>query len=131
MFFKGELFVKNQGKEFGFFYYFNRLLSQKDAPVWGKSILLHIIFEVENVKPFSHTQSWMLLMHNNLPVHTKSSTNKEQSVPFKTALTMLLILMLNRAGDRMLPCGPPTPCFCSSDRVGPTLTLKEHSDRKL
>ena len=34
----------------------------------------------------------------------KSSTNKEQSVPFKTALTMLLILMLKRAGDRMLPC---------------------------
>ena len=33
----------------------------------------------------------------------KSSTNKEESVPFNTDLTILLILMLNRAGDRMLP----------------------------
>ena len=39
----------------------------------------------------------------------KSSTNKEQSIPSKTALTMLLILMLNKAGDRILPCGTPAP----------------------
>ena len=44
---------------------------------------------------------------------------------------MLLILMLKRAGDKMLPCGTPISCSCSSERVEPTLTLKERSDRKL
>ena len=62
--------------------------------------------------------------------HTKSSTHKEQSVPL-TALTTLLILMLKRAGDRMLSCGTPISCSCSSERVEPTQTLKERSDRKL
>ena len=61
----------------------------------------------------------------------KLSTNKEQSVPFKTALTMLLILMLKRTRDRMLPCRTPISCLCSSERVEPTLTLKERSNRKL
>ena len=31
----------------------------------------------------------------------------------------------------MLPCGTPISCSCSSERVEPTLTLKERSDRKL
>ena len=35
---------------------------------------------------------------------------------------MLLILMLKRAGNRMLPCGTPVSCLCSSERVEPTLT---------
>ena len=61
---------------------------------------------------------------------TKSPMNKEQSIPFKTAL-MKLTLMLNRAGDRMLPCGTPISCLCSSDRVELTLTLKECYDRNL
>ena len=47
-----------------------------------------------------------------------------------THLTMLLILILNRVGDRMLPCG--TPCSCSkvSDNVEPIRTLKDLSDKK-
>ena len=59
----------------------------------------------------------------------KSSTYKEESVSL-THLTMLLILILNRVGDRMLPCG--TPCSCSkiSDNVEPIRTLKDLSDKK-
>ena len=46
----------------------------------------------------------------------KSSTYKVESVSL-THLTMLLILILNRVGDMMFPCG--TPCSCSkvSDNV--------------
>lgn len=51
---------------------------------------------------------------SSINLRAKSSTNKEQSVPFKTALTMLLILRLNRAGDRMLPCRIPISRSCSS-----------------
>ena len=40
MIFKGYLCVKNQAKEFGFFYYFGRLLSQKDVHILEKSIPL-------------------------------------------------------------------------------------------
>ena len=59
----------------------------------------------------------------------KSSTYKEESVSL-THLTMLLILILNRVGDMMLPCG--TPCYCSkvSDNVEPIRTLKDLSDKK-
>ena len=38
--FKGELCVKNQAKEFGFFYCLSRFLSQKDVWVQEKNILL-------------------------------------------------------------------------------------------
>ena len=43
---------------------------------------------------------------------------------------MLLILILNRVGERILPCG--TPCYCSkvSDNVEPIRTLKDLSDKK-
>ena len=43
---------------------------------------------------------------------------------------MLLILILNRVGDNILPCG--TPCSCSkvSDNVEPIRTLKDLSDKK-
>ena len=59
----------------------------------------------------------------------KSSTYKEESVSL-THLTMLLILILNRVGDKILPCG--TPCSCSkvSDNVEPIRTLKDLSDKK-
>ena len=97
---------------------------------------------MENLKLFSDTHFWTLFTHSCIPLSTlfnvfplthkaKSSTNKEQSVPFKTVLTMLLIFMLKRAGDKMLPSGTPISCLCSSERVEPTLTLKERSDRKL
>ena len=82
---------------------------------------------------YTQLHSSLSTLFNVFPLthKAKSSTNKEQSVPFKTALTMLLILMLKRAGDRMLPCGTPISFSCSSERVQPTLTLKERSDRKL
>ena len=43
---------------------------------------------------------------------------------------MLLILISNRVGDKILPCG--TPCFCSkvSDNVERIRTLKDLSDKK-
>ena len=70
---------------------------------------------------------------NDLPRkhEAKSSTNQQASVPFKTDLTMLFILMIKRAGDRMLPCGAPISCSCSSDKVEPTLSLKCRWDRNL
>ena len=40
MVFKSEFGVKNQSKEFGFIYYFNSRVSQKDVRVREKSILL-------------------------------------------------------------------------------------------
>ena len=59
---------------------------------------------------------------------------------------MLLILKLNKGGDKILPCGTPcsclkvsdnvqpcgTPCSCLkvSDNVQPILTLKDLSDKK-
>ena len=44
-----------------------------------------------------------------LSTHTQSKVIHKQGAisTFKTALTMLLILMLKRAGDKMLPCGTP------------------------
>ena len=44
---------------------------------------------------------------------------------------MSFIWMLKRAGDRMLPCGTPISCSCSSDNVEPTLTLKCRWDENL
>ena len=113
---------------------------KKKTYCWWKWI--QTVLEVENLKPFSDTHFWTLFTHSCIPLSTlfnvfplrhkaKSSTNKEQSVPFKTALTMLLILMLKRDGDKMLPCGTPIYCSCSSEGVEPTLTLKERFDRKL
>ena len=114
--------------------------SGKNSYCWWK--WMQTVLEVENLKPFSDTHFWTLFTHSCIALSTlfnvfplthkaKSSTNKEQSVPFKTALTMLLILMLKRAGDRMLPCGAHISCSCSSERAKLTLTLKERSDRKL
>ena len=40
MIFKSEFSVKHKTKEFCFFDYFYRHLSQKDVRVWGKNILL-------------------------------------------------------------------------------------------
>ena len=118
-----------------------RMLGSRKNPYWWRK-WMQTVFEKENLKLFSDTKSWMLLMHSCIALSTlfndlqhthraKSSMTKEQSVPFKTALIMLLILMLNRAGDRMPPCRTPISCLCSSNRVKPALTLKELSDRKL
>ena len=114
--------------------------SGKKTYCWWKWI--QTVLEVENLKPFLDTHFWTRFTHSCIPLSTlfnvfplrhktKLSTNKEQSVPFKTALTMLLILMLKRAGDKMLPCGTPISCSCSLERVEPTLTPKKRSDRKL
>ena len=43
---------------------------------------------------------------------------------------MLLILILNRVGDMMLPCGTPCSCTKVSDNVEPIRTLKDLSDKK-
>ena len=147
--FKSKFHVKDKTKELHFFDYFigvfpRRMLGcGKKTYCWWKWI--QTVLEVENLKPFWDTHFWTLFTHSCILLSTlfnvfplrhkaKSSTNKEQSVPFQTALTMLLILMLKRAGDKILPCvpcGTPISCSCSSERVEPTLTLKERSDRKL
>ena len=103
--------------------------SGKKPCCWWKWI--QTVLEVENLMPFWHLALSTLFNVFPLTHKAKSSTKKEQSVPFKTALTTLLTLMLKRAGDRMLPCGTPISCSCSSERVEPTLTLKERSERKL
>ena len=135
MIFRSEFGVKNKTKEFCFFGYFYRMLGsgeEKKTYCWWK--WMQTVLEVENLKPFSDTHSWMLLTHSCIALSlyltsfhshkAKSSTKNAQSVPFKTALTILLILMLKRTRDRMLPCRTPISCSCSSDRVEPTLTLK-------
>ena len=59
----------------------------------------------------------------------KSSTKREQSMSF-THLTMLLILMPNKVGDKMLPCGTPCSCSNMSDNVLPSRTLNDRFDKK-
>ena len=119
--FKSNFRVKDNTKKLCFSDYFYGCLSQKNVRV-------------------SVTHFWTLFTHSWISLSTllnvfplrhkaKLSTNKEQSVSFQTALTMLSILMLKRAGDRMLPCGTPISCPCSSERVAST--LKERFDRKL
>ena len=44
---------------------------------------------------------------------------------------MLLILMLNKVVDRMLPCGTPCDSPNESDKVDPTRTWIDRSSRKL
>ena len=46
----------------------------------------------------------------------------------KTIVLMLLILILNRVGDMILPCETPCSCTKVSDNVEPICTLKEVSD---
>ena len=38
---------------------------------------------------------------------------------------MLLILILNKVGDKILPCGTPCSCLKVSDNVEPIRTLKD------
>ena len=101
---------------------------------------IHTVVEGENVKPFSETELWTLLTPNCIALSTlctdlprthkaQSPTNKEESVPFNTDLTIFLILMLKRAGERMLSWGTPISCSCRSDMVEPTRTLKSRSVR--
>ena len=65
---------------------------------YGKECM-HTVLDVENFNPFSKIYFWTLFTHNCIALSTlcnnlprthkaKSSTNKEQSVPCKTALTI-------------------------------------------
>ena len=63
----------------------------------------------------------------NIP---KSSTKREQSMTF-THLTMSLILLPNKVGDKMLPCGTPCSCLNMSDNVLSIPTLNVRSDKKI
>lgn len=74
MIFLSKFGVKNQAKEFSFFNYFNsffprKLLgSGKNPYCWWK--WMQTVFEVENLKGFLDTQSWMLLMHSYVALST-------------------------------------------------------------
>ena len=48
-----------------------------------------------------------------------------------THLTMSLILMPNKVGDKMLPCGTHCSCLNMSDNVLPIRTLNVRSDKKI
>lgn len=61
---------------------------------------------------------------------TKSSTQREPSVPKCIHLTILFILRLNNVTDKILPCGT-SYCLKWSERVKLSLTLKLMSDLKL
>ena len=121
-------------RNFAFLTTFIGVFSQKNVRVWEKNVLLMEMNtdrlrggELEAVLRHPLLKAVYTQLHSSLfPL-----TNKEQSVPLRAALTMLLILMLKRAGDRLLPCGTPISCLCSSERVEPTLTPKGRSDRKL
>ena len=63
----------------------------------------------------------------NIP---KSSTKREQSLSF-THITMSLILMPNKVGYKMFPCGTPCSCSNMSDNVLPIRTLNVRSDKKI
>ena len=141
--FKSKFRVKDKTKELRFLTAFIGVFprrmqgSGKKLYCWWKWI--QTVLEVENLKPFSDTHFWTLFTHSCIPLSTLFNVfplthkvvHKQGAIStFKTALTMLLILMLKRAGDRMLLCGTPMACLCSLERVELTLTLKEHSDRK-
>ena len=129
---KGKFGVKNRTKECCFFDNFDRRLVQYDSRFWRRNKTpclqkcIHTVLQVEIRKPFSESKCCTPLTHNcmalstlctNLPrIHkVQSSTNKEESLPLKADLTILFILMLNRAGYRMLPWVTPISCSCSSD----------------
>ena len=47
-----------------------------------------------------------------------------------THLTMCLISMPNKVGDKMLPCGTPCSCSDMSDNVLPVRTLTDRFGNK-
>ena len=51
--------------------------------------------------------------------------NIQRRVSIINRLRILLILILNRVGDKILPCGPPCSCSEVSDNAEPIRTLKE------
>ena len=84
---------------------------------------------VKNFNLLLETQFCTLFTHSfvSLPAcerdfvrtHTaKLPTNNDASGPYKTDFTILLILRLNRTGDKMLPWGTPISCWYVSDREG-------------
>ena len=103
MIFKSKFGVKNQAKEFSIFHYFNMCFFPRRMLGFGKNPYccrkwMQTISEAENLKPFSDTQSLTLLTHSY-----RALSNLFKDLPHTHRV--LLTLMLNRAGDRMLPCG--------------------------
>ena len=47
-----------------------------------------------------------------------------------THFTMSLILMPNKVGDKMLPCGTPCSCSNMSENVLPIRTINVRPDKK-
>ena len=70
------------------------------------------MFEAENLKPFSDTQSLTLLTHSYIAL-----SNLFNDLPHTH--WVLLTFMLNRAGDRMLPCGIPISSIVQLLQNGP------------
>ena len=95
---------------------------------------------VDYLKQFLETQSRTLFTHSCINLcacgrnfariqRAKSTTNNHASKPFKSDLTVLLILRLKRIGDKILPWGTPISCSYVSDRVEPALTWNSRWDR--
>ena len=95
--------------------------------LWRLQKCIHCVLFLENLKPFlmvqlfilfRHCWSSIVLIYLDLQQIRKSSTYSEPSTP---KFTMLFIFMLNKVTDKMLPCGTPNSCSCSSERVLPVL----------
>ena len=98
---------------------------------WQKC--MHWVFVLEILKPFIIAHLFILLMpycswcsavhiYLDVEVMQKSSTNKYLSTPGFRQLMMLLIFMLKRITDSILPRGIPSSWFWMFDRVEPTRT---------
>ena len=51
---------------------------------------------------------WIASRVGDLYIITKSSTQREHSIPGSTCFTILLILTLNKVVDKIAPCGTPS-----------------------
>ena len=101
--------------------------------LWRLQKCIHCVLFWENLKPFlivqlfilfKHCWSWrsVVLICLDLQQIRKSSTYSEPSTAKFKYFTMLFIFMLNKVTDRMLPCGTPISCSCSSETVVPIRT---------
>ena len=101
---------------------------RKKKYCWWKWI--QTVLEVMNLKPFSDTHFWTLFTHSCIALSTlfnvfplthkaKSSTNKKQSVPFTTALTMLLILIWKGPETGCYLAGAPSPARAARKEWNP------------
>ena len=135
--FKNKFRVKDNTKELCFSDYIYRCFSQ-NVRVWGKRKKkkycwwkwIQTVLEVMNLKPFSDTHFWTLFTHSCIALSTlfnvfplthkaKSSTNKKQSVPFTTALTMLLILIWKGPETGCYLAGAPSPARAARKEWNP------------